>query len=47
MDTYYLNFVNFGTGLPQYHVATRICPSLMHYVEYSVKNEAILTIITT
>jgi len=30
IDTYFLNFVNFGPGVLQYHAATCISPSLIH-----------------
>jgi len=30
IDTYFQNFVKFGPGVPRYHVATCISPSLMH-----------------
>jgi len=30
IDTYNPNFVNFGPGVPRYHGATFISPSLMH-----------------
>jgi len=30
MDTYLRNLVNFGPGVPRYHAATCISPSLMH-----------------
>jgi len=40
IETYSPNFVNFGPGVPQYHAATCISASLMHWFMDAVCNRA-------